>query len=462
MKKLGMPCGLALVSLMSWIVWPVGCTGHKETTISVNAMRAPVVQKESIPNHKNMITFYALGDWGTGEAGQEAVAKALQEDIDRSFPRGNERDVPPFVLGLGDNFYQFGLPDQEWKEVPRTADVPCQDVLVEDVQCYIYQKFGKIYQDVKYGAKQVDFHVVPGNHDYGRALPKDRLPYKGGNVIHQETTAESMYNWFKYYPIQHENIPLFRTKERKSPHKSSIDDTNDKKEYEDLKGQDKYEIALPQKLDIPGLKDIIIVALDTQILLDLYDEENKHEFLEKYVGELFEAEAYRKRLEELLSKDVKWKIVIGHHPLKSFGSHGYRGRSFLGRIVAEITEQDLRDDAYQRFIKNLTPLLKKHKVNFYIAGHDHNMQFLDLGDSLYQFISGSAAITSDVSILDQEYYFASGNELGFIRFDIDGIEHNIWVKIFGVNTQATQGASPPILRALFKITQEKKVLRMAP
>jgi hypothetical protein len=461
MQKLGMYGGLTLASLMSCTLWLTGCAGHQQTTIAVNATRAPVSQQERIPNHKNIITFYALGDWGTGEASQEAVAKALQVDIVRSFPEGNERDVPPFVLGLGDNFYQFGLPDQQWKDVPRIADVSCHDVHEEDVQCYIYQKFGKIYQDVKYGPKQVDFHVVPGNHDYGRALPKDRLPYKGGNIIHQETTAESMYNWFKYYPIQHENIPLFRIKERKGPHKSGIADTNDRKEYEDLNGQDKYEIALPQKLDVPGLQDIIIVALDTQIILDLYDEEDKREIYEKYVGELFEAEAYRKRLEALLAEDAKWKIVIGHHPLKSFGSHGYRGRSFLGRIVTEITEQDLRDDAYQRFIKDFTTLMKKHQVNFYLAGHDHNIQFLDLGNSLYQFISGSASIMSDIAILDQEYYFTLGNELGFIRFDIDKTEQNTWIKIFGV-TQATQDVSLPILRAIFKITPEKKVLRMVP
>jgi hypothetical protein len=458
-----MPYYLVLASLLPWSVWLAGCAGHKEARIAVNEMKAPVVQQESMPEHKHMITFYALGDWGTGEAGQAAVAKALQEDLDRAFPRGNERDLPPFVLGLGDNFYPYGLPDQDWLDVRfTTTDVSCQDDPVEDVQCHIYQKFGKMYQDVRYGAQQVNFHVVPGNHDYGRALPEEKWSYRGKNVIHQETTAEAMYNWFKYYPMQHDNIPLFRIRKRKSPHKAHIADTNDRQEYEALQGLDKYEIALPQKLDIPGLKDVIIVAIDTQMILDLYDKENKKKFLKYYAEELFQAEAYRKRLDVLLSENAQWKIVIGHHPLKSFGSHGYRSQNFLGKIIAEITEQDLGDDAYKRFIKDFTDLFKKHKVNFYLAGHDHNLQFLDLGDFLYQCVSGSASKTSDISILDQAYYFVSGNELGFMRFDLDVIEHNIWVQIFGVNSPATMGVRPSIHRALFKITRDQKVVRMAP
>jgi hypothetical protein len=269
---------LALVSLLVWGVWLAGCMGHKETIVVVNEMKAPVLQQESMPDHKNMITFYALGDWGTGEAGQAAVAKALQEDLDRAFPRGNEKDIPPFVLGLGDNFYPSGLPDQDWLEVRFATSISCQDAPVEDVQCHIYQKFGKMYQDIKYGAKHINFHVVPGNHDYGRTFPKEKWPYKGKNVIHQETTAEAMYNWFKYYPMQHDNIPLFRIRKRKSPHKMNIADTNDRQEYEALHGQDKYEIALPQKLDISNLKDVIIIAIDTQMILDLYDEDNKRKF----------------------------------------------------------------------------------------------------------------------------------------------------------------------------------------
>jgi hypothetical protein len=64
--------------------------------------------------------------------------------------------------------------------------------------------------------------------------------------------------------------------------------------------------------------------------------------------------------------------------------------------------------------------------------------------------------------LDQAYYFVSGNELGFMRFDLDVIEHNIWVQIFGVNSPATMGVRPSIHRALFKITRDQKVVRMAP
>ena len=53
------------------------------------------------PNHPQVITFYALGDWGTGDNRQIAVDKALKEDIALLESREEKRRLLPFVLGLG-------------------------------------------------------------------------------------------------------------------------------------------------------------------------------------------------------------------------------------------------------------------------------------------------------------------------------------------------------------------------
>ena len=58
------------------------------------------------PDGPDVLTFYALGDWGTGDASQRRVGKALAIELDSLAPG---RRVAPFVLGLGDNVYQKGL-----------------------------------------------------------------------------------------------------------------------------------------------------------------------------------------------------------------------------------------------------------------------------------------------------------------------------------------------------------------
>lgn len=60
-------------------------------------------------------------------------------------------------------------------------------------------------------------------------------------------------------------------------------------------------------------------------------------------------------IDSLLQVDVDYKIVVGHHPL-------YTG----GKRVADIN--------YVR--KHLEPLLDKHKVTAYIAGHEHDLQHI--------------------------------------------------------------------------------------
>lgn len=51
--------------------------------------------------------------------------------------------------------------------------------------------------------------------------------------------------------------------------------------------------------------------------------------------------------------DTKWRVVYGHHPVYSDGGHG-----------------DTR-----RMVKQLLPMLKAHRVDAYLAGHDHDMQY---------------------------------------------------------------------------------------
>jgi tartrate-resistant acid phosphatase type 5 len=93
---------------------------------------------------------------------------------------------------------------------------------------------------------------------------------------------------------------------------------------------------------------------------------------------------------ELTASTAIWKIVIGHHPLYSGGSHG--GTEEL-RILLE-------------------PLLKRFGVQIYMNGHDHVMQHVAVGRTHY-LTSGVAAHPGHADATEGTQ-FIMGDRLGFI------------------------------------------------
>ncbi|MFQ5676216.1 MAG: metallophosphoesterase, partial [bacterium] len=233
-----------------------------------------LAERSQRPDHDEVLTFYALGDWGTGKDGQKAVAAALKNDVAK-IPAG--RKAAPFVLELGDNVYENGLPSG-WNN-PNTMRL-------------LEQTFGKVYSDVKYDGNTITFHIIPGNHDYD-----DRAGHGEGfgDVIHQETTAENKYPFWKYYPID--------------PAKNS--DINDETNYRSLAEDNIFELTIPEKLSVNANGKISIIAIDTQVLLQLY-QKNDLENLRTHLA----------KLETLLEDNASWKFIIGHHPIRSHGKHG--------------------------------------------------------------------------------------------------------------------------------------------
>ncbi|XP_039046381.1 purple acid phosphatase 3-like [Hibiscus syriacus] len=65
---------------------------------------------------------------------------------------------------------------------------------------------------------------------------------------------------------------------------------------------------------------------------------------------------------------AKWKIVVGHHAIRSIGYHG---------DTEELKSQ-------------LLPILKAYDVDFYINGHDHSLQHISDTNSRIQFLTSGA------------------------------------------------------------------------
>lgn len=69
------------------------------------------------------------------------------------------------------------------------------------------------------------------------------------------------------------------------------------------------------------------------------------------------------------SKFATWIIVCGHYPIYSVGVNG--------------------DNTV--LLSNLLPILQYHKVHMYVAGHDHNHQFIRMPDGITHVIAGNGA-----------------------------------------------------------------------
>ena len=99
------------------------------------------------------------------------------------------------------------------------------------------------------------------------------------------------------------------------------------------------------------------------------------------------------------SADVKWKIVVGHHPCYTVGPR--------------ITNYDTITVR-----KVLADILEKHKVDVYLSGHDHSLQHLKPEGFIHQFISGAGSELTPVhSGIAYSKFEASDN--GFMYFSVN-------------------------------------------
>jgi tartrate-resistant acid phosphatase type 5 len=97
---------------------------------------------------------------------------------------------------------------------------------------------------------------------------------------------------------------------------------------------------------------------------------------------------------QLNESTAQWKIVLGHHTIYSGGEHG--------------------DNESMRYL--LEPLLTKYKVDFYLAGHDHDLELLKSMNGVHYVVSGAGGKHRDVRWRENTLFAATN--LGFTFFRI--------------------------------------------
>jgi len=97
------------------------------------------------------------------------------------------------------------------------------------------------------------------------------------------------------------------------------------------------------------------------------------------------------------SPDVKWKIVVGHHPMFTGGS---------------------RTDGYDtKAIRNsLKSMFDKYGVDVFLTGHEHSLQYIKPAGPTHHFISGAASEKTPVKLIPNSKMAAS--EYGFMLFSL--------------------------------------------
>jgi acid phosphatase len=104
---------------------------------------------------------------------------------------------------------------------------------------------------------------------------------------------------------------------------------------------------------------------------------------------------------ELAKSTATWKVAFGHHPVFSNGEHG-------------------DTPAMQKYIR---PLLEKYRVDFYLAGHDHDRQLLQPVAGVNYIVSGTAAKSRDTRWFNNTIFAAT--DLGFTWFRVSAEEFHV-------------------------------------
>ncbi|MGH1461585.1 MAG: metallophosphoesterase [Neptuniibacter sp.] len=318
------------------------------------------------------VRVVALGDAGTGEPSQGFVGEAIRQVC--------EKQGCDFVLGMGDNIYKSG---------PES---------IKDAQ--FDKKFEEPYQNLK-----LPFFMVLGNHDSSGLSPGDG-GFNARGQIEVEYSKHSKL-WAmpdRYYqikaPLQGENI-------RFQP------DQN------------------PQPL-------VELFALDSTPVTSAPD------FIPRYRINLYSNNMGNWLSAGLHNSRAQWKLAYAHHPYLSNGKHGnagdydsintyvdkYRLAKYLPRLNRHVFQR-----AAGTYYRNFFDEHMCGELDMYLAGHDHNMQWLapiETCGKTHFVVSGAGAKSNKIfSPENNPFYWQCSETIGFFWIDI--VADTLTAKIYTVN-----------------------------
>lgn len=287
------------------------------------------------------IDFLVIGDYG------RQASSRLQHTVDQ-MRQHCKQETCNFLVSVGDNFYPTGvasLHDVQWQ-----------------------QTFESVFYDLPY-----PYFVALGNHDY-MGNPQAQADYTRfkGLLADKRDSSNTIAKWFldpkRYY-------------------------------YVDI---DTEQNVVPNAQFTNGTKILArLVFMDTTPFRGKHHREVLHGHISP--NEMRDTSPQLEWLTSVLSDTrPRWKIVIAHHPMYSWGNHG-----------------DCRD------IHHLRAMFTKHKVNAMFYGHDHVMQY-NYRDNIHYYLSGTG---SDLQGSARNYPQYRNNEQAFDAPVFFDAEHNGFLQV---------------------------------
>ncbi len=189
----------------------------------------------------------------------------------------------------------------------------------------------------------------------------------------------------------------------------------------------------PGPKEVKISKNLTLIALDTQWWLHQFEKGPITTGDCKYTTPKEITNQLKDILDNNKDKDV---LVIGHHPIYSYGEHGgyfslknhlfpltnlnsklYIPLPIIGSLYPFARSnigniQDIHHPKYQTMITSLLSTFKGFDNLIYAAGHEHNLQYINRNNQHF-IISGSGSLTSPVREHKSEE-FATSN-IGFAK-----------------------------------------------
>jgi len=359
--KMKAPGNLILLFIVSFYLYGCGVTGSYIEEGRQNYV--PIPKTEDID-----YSIFLIGDAGAPNPGlKEPVLKALQDEASEL---GTGRSA---ILYLGDNIYDYGMPDTLSDE-----RIDSERRLDEQIDVAIKSKTRGIF--------------IPGNHDWKQGR------YDGlASLRNQETYIEL----------------------RKSEYISQIPS----------KG-----CPGPETLDLGDHLRLIIV--DTQWLLQEREHRPEGECRNKSEEEVFSAldkaiESAGNRSVLIAAHHppetngphggfFTWKDHI--FPLRALNKSLWIPMPVIGSLYPlarnlGITRQDMSNDYYEEMADRFDNVIKKHKPLLYAAGHDHSLQVLNHVNNSLILVSGAGSDTKITSVSSDDNTIFARSHTGFTRVD---------------------------------------------
>jgi hypothetical protein len=296
------------------------------------------------------------------------------------------RQLIPFIL-----LFSFGI-----STCSGQGKDPGSDTLIIDRKALRFIAFGDWGRNGEYKQKEVasELGIV------AKQLKASFIASLGDNFYPSGVRSTMDHSWlasfediYTAHSLQNDWWVVLGNHDYKGNVQAEVDYTNIDRRW----NMPARYFARKMRISEDSSQSVLLVFLDTTPWISQYYKSPDHADNVKSQDTAAQTKWLRQVLADT-SRDIKWKLVFGHHPLFTGGP----------RLHSKETS-DLNE--------LLKPIFDKYRVDAYICGHEHSLQHIKPEGHTHYFISGAGSETTTAETIPGMTKFAL-SENGFIAFSV--------------------------------------------